>query len=143
MRTHKKTTTTCFLLMLTVLFGFMTQVNAADIAAGKKVAKSKCKSCHAVAAGKNKIGPTLFGIFGRVAGTAEGYKYKPDMIEAGKKGLVWDKETLSEYLAMSNGNRKKFIGSLIGKPKAKLKMNAAKIKGKKLENLVGYLETLK
>ncbi|HIF11127.1 MAG TPA: c-type cytochrome [Sneathiellales bacterium] len=143
MRTDKKTTTTCFLLVLTMLFGFMANAHAADLAAGKKVAKSSCKQCHAFVAGKNKIGPTLFGIIGRVAGTAEGYKFKPDMIAAGKKGLVWDKETFSKYMVMSNNKRKKYIGSLIGKSKASLKMNAKKIKGKKLENLLGYLETLK
>ena len=34
--------------------------SAADAAKGKKV-YNKCKACHALKAGKNKVGPTLHG----------------------------------------------------------------------------------
>ena len=49
------------------------------IAKGEKVYK-KCKTCHAVGPeAKNKVGPQQNNLFGRVAGTAENYKYsKPD-----------------------------------------------------------------
>ena len=46
-------------------------VNAADMAKGKKVF-NKCKACHALVAGKNRIGPSLAGVFGREAGAAFG-----------------------------------------------------------------------
>ena len=69
-----------------------------DIDAGEKVFK-KCRACHAVGEGaKHKVGPELNDIFGRTAGGAEGYKYSKAMIAAGEEGLVWDADSLTEYL---------------------------------------------
>lgn len=68
-----------------------------DVNAGKKVFK-KCKACHAVKAGKNGVGPSLYKIVGADAdaGASEGFKYSKAM--AGFD-LVWDVETLSAFLA--------------------------------------------
>jgi len=69
-----------------------------DAAAGANVFK-KCASCHAVGEGaKNKVGPVLNDVFGRVAGTAADYKYSQAMIDAGAGGLVWTEATLLPYL---------------------------------------------
>lgn len=68
---------------------------AGDATAGKKVFK-KCKACHVVDSDKNKVGPSLQGIYGRKAGTYEGFKYSSAMI---KHGVIWDDETLAAYLA--------------------------------------------
>lgn len=65
-----------------------------DAAAGKKV-YNKCKACHALEAGKKKIGPALDGIFGRTAGTVEGFKYSKAMKDS---GVVWTDETIAAYL---------------------------------------------
>ena len=70
---------------------------AQDAAAGEKVF-AKCKACPVADTDQNKIGPTLKGVIGRTAGTLEGYKYSPAMVEAGKGGMVWDDATLTEYL---------------------------------------------
>ena len=81
-----------------------------DAAAGEKVYK-KCKACHAMEAGKNKVGPSLAGIVGRQAGIADGYKYSDVM--AGS-GVVWTEETLDQYLAdpkgFMPGNKMTFSG---------------------------------
>lgn len=68
------------------------------VAQGETVYK-KCKACHAVGAdAKNKVGPQQNNLFGRVAGTAKGYKYSDAMIAAGKAGLVWTDESLAAWL---------------------------------------------
>src|SRR3546814_19111837 len=53
-----------------------------DAAAGKKVF-NKCKVCHSLEAGENKIGPSLAGVVGRAAGTVEGFKYSDALSGAG------------------------------------------------------------
>ncbi|MBO6519584.1 MAG: c-type cytochrome [Rhodospirillales bacterium] len=69
-------------------------VTPATAADGEKVF-NKCKACHALEAGKHKVGPSLAGVVGRQAGTAEGFgKYK------GLEGAdwVWDEAALMGYL---------------------------------------------
>ena len=69
--------------------------SAADPASGEKQFKAKCAVCHTVEQGKNKIGPSLFGIVGRKSGSIEGFKYS----EANKSAnLTWDEPTLDKYL---------------------------------------------
>lgn len=86
---------------------------AQDAAAGEKVF-AKCKACHVVEDDKNKIGPSLKGLFGRTAGTHPGFKYSKAMIDAGAAGLVWDEAKLKEYLhspkAMVKGTKMAFAG---------------------------------
>ena len=66
----------------------------ADLAKGKKIFK-RCKTCHSLEEGKKKVGPSLFGLFGRTAGSVEGYKYSKAMKES---GIVWDEETLDAFV---------------------------------------------
>lgn len=69
-----------------------------DADAGKNEFK-KCMACHAVGEGAtNRVGPVLNDVFGRVAGTFEGYKYSKVMVEAGAGGLVWTPETMAQFL---------------------------------------------
>ena len=66
-----------------------------DLAKGEKLFK-RCAACHSLEAGKNKIGPSLSGVFGRTAGTLEGFtKYSKAMKES---DVVWDEETIDQYL---------------------------------------------
>ena len=68
---------------------------AQDAAAGEKVF-AQCRACHQVGeTAKNGVGPVLNGLFGRKAGTVEGYNYSP----ANKNsGLTWDEATFREYI---------------------------------------------
>jgi len=79
-----------------LLAGSATGALAADPAAGEKIFKSQCGICHAVVAGENRIGPTLFGVVGRRAGSVPGFNYTADHK---KLGIAWDAATLDKYLA--------------------------------------------
>jgi cytochrome c len=65
-----------------------------DAAAGEK-AFAVCKTCHAVEAGKNMVGPSLHGLIGRKSGEIPGYTYSA----ANKgSGIVWNEAKLFQYL---------------------------------------------
>ena len=62
---------------------------------GEKVFK-KCAACHSIAeGGKNKIGPALWGVLGRQAGSLQDYKYSKAMAAHGKK---WSFEEMNGFL---------------------------------------------
>ena len=70
-----------------------------DPAKGEKVF-NKCKACHSLEAGKNKVGPTLAGVMGRAAGSLDGFAFSDAM--AGS-GVTWDDATMDQYLADPKG----------------------------------------
>ena len=65
-----------------------------DPARGERV-YNRCKSCHEIEQERNRSGPHLVGLFGREAGSVEGFKYSKAMLES---GIVWDEATLDAYL---------------------------------------------
>ena len=73
----------------------VSRADAQDAKAGEVVFKSQCSICHSVQAGRNMIGPSLFGIVGRTAGTIPGFHYSPANKDS---GLTWDTATLDRYL---------------------------------------------
>ncbi len=94
-----------------VLAAFSTPALAAgDADAGKKV-YNKCKACHALEEGKNKVGPSLFGVMGKKAASVQGFKYSKALKDS---GLTWDDATLAKYLAKPKelvpGTRMAFAG---------------------------------
>lgn len=71
---------------------------AFDDAAAQKTFK-RCVACHAIGPeAKNKIGPHLNGLEGRVFGTVEGYKYSKALKSAGEEGRAWDPDSLDALL---------------------------------------------
>ena len=78
-----------------LLAGSATSALAADPAAGEKIFMAQCGICHAVVAGENRIGPTLFGVVGRPAGSVPGFNYTADHK---KLGIIWDAANLDKYL---------------------------------------------
>ena len=100
---------------------------AGDVKAGKKIFK-KCKACHDVKEGKNKVGPSLYNIVGATAGSVEGFKYSKALLES---GLTWDEENLRAFVTKPKklipGNRMAFAG---------LK------KEKQIDDLIAYLNSV-
>ena len=81
---------------------------AQDVEKGKSQF-GQCRACHSLDAGKNGVGPSLTGIFGRQAGTVEKYADSSDMKAAGEKGLKWDEATVMDYLADPGAFLKKYL----------------------------------
>lgn len=71
----------------------------ADLAAqGEKVFK-RCAACHMIGPdAENRVGPEMNGLNGRVAGSLPDFKYSDAMTAAGAGGLVWNDDTLFQYL---------------------------------------------
>ena len=106
-----------------------TPAAAAPLAAGTPPASfALCRTCHAVEAGKNGIGPTLAGIVGSKAGEVAGYQFSPALAQS---GIVWDRATLDQWLS----------GPPRMVPGTKMVMSVPDPARRK--EIIDYLETLK
>ena len=102
---------------------------AGDPAKGKVVFQ-RCAVCHNVEkGGPNGLGPNLFGVVGRKAGSVANFSYSAAMKSS---GITWTADKLGAYVthpsAVVPGNRMAFAG--IGNPDM-------------VADVVAYLETLK
>ena len=106
---------------------------AGDPVKGGKVF-SKCAACHTIKKdGKQGVGPNLFGVVGRKAGSVQGFRRY-----AGLKGaeFVWDEPTLDAWLS----NPKEFIKERSGgKTSMKIKLR----KANQRDDVIAYLGTLR
>ena len=85
---------------------------------GAKIFK-KCAACHSIAqGGANKIGPALWGVLGRKAGSVSEYKYSKAMLAHGNtwsfdemnnflvKPKDWVKGTKMSFAGLKNANER-------------------------------------
>ena len=101
---------------------------AQDASDGEMLFNRVCAACHSAEAGKNKLGPSLFGIIGRKAGTAAGFKYSDAMQMFGK---TWDEAALDTYLTDPKGTVPGTKMTYVGVPSPADR-----------EGLIAYLKTL-
>ncbi|WP_172204892.1 cytochrome c family protein [Niveibacterium sp. COAC-50] len=104
----KTTRSILFALLLAVSGG---HALAADAKHGADVFAENCAECHSVKEGKNKKGPSLFGVVGRKAGTVADVAYSDAMKQS---GISWTPDKIDAYVADPRkavpGGKMKFDG---------------------------------
>lgn len=71
-----------------------------DAEHGAELWQTECAACHEMGAGaENSIGPHLTRVFGRRAGSLDGFDYSASIQRMGNDGLRWDFRTLDAYIS--------------------------------------------
>ena len=116
-------------LLPVLLVGMNTRAFAGgDAAEGKDVFESECSACHAVEAGRIKLGPSVAGVVDRKAGCAAGFAYSDALKHS---GIIWNNQELDAWIT---NPQKKLPGVRMtypGQPDAAER-----------ESLIAYLKTL-
>lgn len=80
---------------------------------GAQVFQDNCAICHKLAPGQNSTGPSLYGVYGRKAGTSN-FNYSAAMKKRAADGMVWNDENLTKWVtkptAFIPGTTMGFIG---------------------------------
>jgi cytochrome c len=116
-----------------------------DAAAGEKVF-AKCQTCHVISdadgnvlGGKNsKVGPNLYGLPGRVAGSYPDFKYGKSIVALGETGFVWDEASFVEYV----DDPAKFLKAKLDDKSAKSLMAFKLTKEEDALNVYAYIASL-
>jgi cytochrome c len=86
---------------------------SADAASGQRIFNNACRTCHTTREGDNRLGPHLYRIFGRKAGSLPNYNYSSAMKGA---DFAWNEEKLERFIANPDelvpGNSMKPFGGL-------------------------------
>ena len=104
-------------------------VRAGDATAGADVSKSECAECHTVKEGRNKKGPSLFGIVGRQSGSIADYSYSDALKQA---QWTWTQDKLHWYLSQP---------AKTANPGTKMKYDGL-TDAKQLDDLLSYLSSV-
>ena len=104
--------TLCFIAATLLSFAMSSAHAEGDSALGKRQI-IPCLACHTLdEGGVHKIGPNLHGIFGRPAGTMDGFKRYTDVLKSAD--IVWDEDAINAYIEQPAkflpGNGMKFVG---------------------------------
>jgi cytochrome c len=84
------------LVAIAVLWSVQAFAAEGNAARGERMFQN-CMPCHSLAADKNMTGPSLSGLWGRKAGTAESFTRYSDALKS--SGVVWNDQTLDKWLA--------------------------------------------
>jgi cytochrome c len=104
-------------VMATTIMGLVASLAGSAMAqtggtiSGEVVYRRACATCHSVDPGVTRSGPSLAGISGRAAGTAQGFRYSDAMASAPGR---WTDAQLDVFLTNPRrtipGNRMAFAG---------------------------------
>ena len=83
-----------------------------DATSGQLIFNNACRTCHTIREGDNRLGPNLYRIVGRKAGSLQNYGYSSAMKGA---DFVWDEAKLDRFIAnpeqtVPGNNMKPFSG---------------------------------
>lgn len=77
----------------------------------------QCKACHSIVDDEGndiqrggKVGPNLYGVVGRQAGTWDDFRYSDDMIAAGEAGLTWNESDFVVYVQGASEFLQEYLG---------------------------------
>jgi cytochrome c len=117
-----------FALMVALATGARAADAEGDAIAGKTIFQRICQNCHSTEIGINKVGPSLWNVVGRQAGTVPDFQYSEAM-KANKS--VWTLSSLEAYLADPRGDIHGVKMFFRGLPEAKDRAD-----------VIAYLQTL-
>lgn len=85
---------------------------AGNVKKGADAFAEECGDCHSLTEGKNKKGPSLHGVFGRQAGSLNGYGGYSEAMK--QTGFVWTEEKVDAYITQPRklvpGGKMKYDG---------------------------------
>jgi cytochrome c len=107
---------------LAVLAGPALAQDDAEAKEAQLAFNNNCRTCHVTREGDHRLGPSLYGVVGREAGSAPGYGYSSAMADA---DLVWEEATLDRFIENPNAvvpgnNMKPFSGIAKADERAKI-----------------------
>ena len=82
------------LVALGAAFAVAVMAAGTDTGSGKDLFERRCSGCHSL--DRDKEGPRLGGVYGRVAGSVESFNYS-DALRNSR--IVWDENSLEKWLA--------------------------------------------
>jgi cytochrome c len=101
----------CVLSPMCLSMAWLSSARADD--APQQVFNNACRTCHTIREDDNRLGPSLFNIVGRKAGSLPSYDYSSAMKNA---GFVWNEAKLARFIANPDevvpGNRMQPYGGL-------------------------------
>jgi cytochrome c len=100
-------------LMLLLTSSAPQTVRTQAMPSGQLLFNNACRTCHTTNKGDNRLGPNLYKIVGRKAGSLPNYRYSSAMKDA---DFVWDEAKLDRFIenpdAVIPGNNMKPYGGL-------------------------------
>lgn len=117
-----------------------------DAVAGEAQFERQCVSCHvvvneageALAGHSARVGPNLYGVAGRVPGTAEGFRYSRSMVSYSAVGAGWEEATFVPYVMGPT----EFLREELADPRARGKMAYQVRDEQEAHDLWAYLASL-